>query len=127
METRRLRNMKYFHVHIYFEDKDIQRARDLFEAAKLLDLFETVKFHDRPIGPHPTGMFEMHFKEPCYNQIMDWVAANRGHFTAMIHQDTGDDYIDHTEHIRWLGKQVPLDFSFFELIIARPELRINPI
>lgn len=119
--------MKYFHVHIYFEAKDIALARTLAEAARKLDMFEIVKFHDQPVGPHPASMFEMHFKEPCYRGVLEWVKNNRGPFTAMIHQDTGDDYKDHTDHIQWIGKQLPLDFSFFELIQTRPDLRINPV
>lgn len=117
--------MKCYHVHIYFEGKDKETALALTETAQLLSLFDTVKFHERPIGPHPTGMIELHFKEPFYRKVEEWANINRGAFTVMIHQDTGDDYKDHTEHIQWLGKELPLDFSFFELILTRPEMRIH--
>lgn len=118
--------MKYYHVHIYFEANDLKQACSLFEIAKTVNLFTKVKFHEKPIGPHPTGMVELHFTEPWHATVESWVKANCGTLIAMIHQDTGDDLKDHTEHIQWLDKTLPLDFSFFELIKTRPDLRINP-
>tara|TARA_B110001454_G_C12723340_1_gene436805 strand:+ start:21637 stop:21993 length:357 start_codon:yes stop_codon:yes gene_type:complete len=118
--------MKYFHIHIYFEVNDIGYALELWEKAKLIGLFDVVKFQEKPVGPHPTGMVEMHFKEPRYSLALEWVKIHRGHLTAMIHQDTGDDFKDHTDHIQWMGKELPLDFRFFELILLRPDLKINP-
>jgi aromatic ring-cleaving dioxygenase len=119
--------MKYFHVHVYFETKDKELAQTCFEKALLIDLFDTVKFQEQPIGPHPRGMVEMHFRDPCYDRVIDWVKTNQDGLTTMIHQDTGDDYKDHTEHIQWLGKPLTLNFSFFELIKTRPDLRVNQI
>ncbi|MBL7543270.1 MAG: hypothetical protein JNL11_05610 [Bdellovibrionaceae bacterium] len=119
-------NMKYFHIHVYFEEKDINHAYVLLDKATAIGLFEVVRFQEKPVGPHPTAMVEMHFKESCYSQVLEWIKINRGTLTAMIHQDTGDDFKDHTDNIQWLGEKRPLDFSFFELILKRPELRINP-
>ncbi len=117
--------MKHFHVHIYFEPDTLERARLLAERASLMDLFEFVKLHEQPIGPHPTGMIEAHFNQPSYHSVSDWVKANRGAFSALIHSDTGDDIKDHTDGIAWLGKELPLDFDFFKLIEAHPEFRIH--
>ena len=89
------------------------------------DRFESVKIQEKPVVPHPTGMIEIHFGEPCYNKVIEWLNVNRGVLTAMVHEDTGDDFKDHTDGIRWLGKELPLDFSFFELILERPDLRIH--
>ena len=123
----RIDNMKHFHVHIYFNPADSQLAYAVFKNANLMNLFEFVKFHEQPIGPHPTGMIEMHFNETSYNQVVDWVEVHREIFSVLIHQDTGDDFKDHRESIRWLGTPVVLDFSFFELVQARPHLRIHQI
>jgi aromatic ring-cleaving dioxygenase len=119
--------MKHFHVHIYFEDKDKTFARTLAKNAGSINSIKGVKFHEHPVGPHPTGMIELQFSEPVYNKVVDWVEANRGDLSALIHEDTGDDFRDHTEGARWLGLPLKLDFTFFELIQKRPELRINRI
>jgi aromatic ring-cleaving dioxygenase len=117
--------MKHFHLHIYFEPDKIERARVLAEQGQLVNLFECVKFYDHPVGPHPMGMIEIHFGEGSYAPVLDWIEAQRGEFSVLIHQDTGDDLKDHTDGSRWLGQALSLNFSFFELIQQHPELRIH--
>lgn len=116
---------KRFHAHIYFEPKDLESARSLAEKARVISQFEFVTISELPVGPHPTGMIEIHFSEPSHSLAIDWIKNNRGTFSGLIHQDTGDDLKDHTDNILWLGPKVPLDFSFFELIRRRPDLRIH--
>jgi len=117
--------MKHFHIHIYFEENCLEAARTLSASASQVGLFELVKFHEQPVGPHSTGMIEAHFSEPAYPAVLEWAKANRGLFSVLIHQDTGDDHKDHTDGIHWLGKELPLKFDFFELILERPEFRIH--
>ena len=117
--------MKQFHVHIYFEAKDLEQANKLIGKARTNDLFEATKLHDRPVGPHPTGMIELLFFQSVYNEVVDWVEENRGSLSVLIHQDSGDDFKDHTEDILWLGPKQPLDFSFFELVKIRTDLRVH--
>jgi aromatic ring-cleaving dioxygenase len=120
-----MKGMKRFHIHVYFEPDSLESARVLAERARLTNLFEFVEIHEQPIGPHPTGMIEAHFGDQSYISVLDWVEAHLGVFSALIHQDTGDDFSDHTEGARWLGKELPLNFDFFELIQLRPEFRIH--
>lgn len=117
--------MKRFHVHIYFEPNNLENARFLANRAEQTSLFEFVKLQEEPIGPHPTGMIEGHFNELSYVPVLNWLETNRGPSSVLIHQDTGDDFKDHTTGARWLGKELSLDFNFFELIQARPEFRIH--
>lgn len=117
--------MKRFHLHIYFKPTELEKARVLAGRAQRMHLFDVVKFHEHPIGPHPTGTIEGHFGDAAYSSVLEWVEANRGDFSTLIHQDTGDDFKDHTDGCSWLGQELLLDFSFFQLIQLRPELRIN--
>lgn len=117
--------MNNFHVHIYFEPESLEKARFLAGRARLTNLFEFVKIHEQPLGPHPMGMVECHFCAPSYISVLDWVEGNRGSFSALIHPDTGDDFKDHTDGVQWLGRELPLDFDFFGLIQLRPEFRIH--
>lgn len=118
--------MKYFHAHIYFKAKDIDYARSLANKVRSQDNFEKVEFYEKPIGPHPLGMIEAHFREPCRKTITEWLTQNHGKFSVLIHEDTGDDVKDHTDDIVWLGEELKIDFSFFELIKTHPELRVHP-
>ena len=117
--------MKRFHVHIYFDPATLKTACLLADRTEQTNLFEFVKLHEQPIGPHPTGMIEGHFGELSNIFVLDWLEANRGSFSVLIHQDTGDDFKDHTDGARWLGKEMALDFKFFELIQDHPEFRVH--
>ncbi len=119
--------MNHYHSHIYFKSKDLEPAFIVFEQAQMSGLFQFSKFHEKAIGPHPLGMIELHFNELSYAEVLGWVQSHRGDLSALIHHDTGDDLKDHTEGILWLGANLPLDFSFFELIQTRPELRVHPV
>jgi aromatic ring-cleaving dioxygenase len=33
---------------------------------------------------------------------------NRDGLTALLHPETGDDYVDHIEHAAWFGAMLPL-------------------
>jgi aromatic ring-cleaving dioxygenase len=119
-------NMKHYHAHIYFKPEETTSARRLARRALVTGIAETVKLHERPVGPHPTGMLELHFNEVSYALVTKWIETHCGMYSVLIHQDTGDDVKDHTDGIRWLGQKLPLDFGFFELIQSRPDLRVNP-
>lgn len=115
----------HFHVHIYFTADQLEKAILLAEQARMSKLFKFVKLSEQPIGPHPTGMIETHFSEPLYASVLEWLEKNREEFSALIHEDTGDDIKDHTTGSRWLGAKVPIDFGFFDIVQQRPDLRIH--
>ena len=121
----KLLSMNCFHAHIYFTANDLAYAFDLTKRAQATGLFDYLKLHERAVGPHPTGMLEVHFNDLSYNAAVEWVQTYRKGFSVLLHQDTGDDIKDHTDGIRWLGEKLQLDFNFFELIKARPELRVH--
>ena len=117
--------MMHFHAHIYFNEENRAEARHLAERIKLVDIFQCISLSSKPIGPHPLGMIEAHFNNLSYNLALKWLMNHRGEYSVLIHQDTGDDFKDHTDNILWLGPPLPLNFSFFELIKKNPELQIH--
>ena len=117
--------MNHYHAHIYFEPDELEIARLWSKRAGVLGFFKLISFREYPIGPHPTGMIEAHFSEPDYVQVIEWLKVHHGVFSVLIHQDTGDDFKDHTDGICWLGKELPLKFDFFKLIEIDPDLRIH--
>ena len=118
----------YYHAHIYFHQNEVEFAKSLFRAAK--DNLTSIGvrlggFHEEPIGPHPTGMFELLFNDNLKNQTWDWLDKNRGKLNILIHENTGDDYRDHTDGAAWLGTKQELDFQFFEFIKKHPSFKIH--
>lgn len=118
--------MKHFHAHIYFESDQQPEITKLRLLALSDTLFTLNKLHEKPVGPHPKAMLELHFTDVAYERAMAWLKANCFSFSVLIHQDTGDDFKDHTDDIHWLGEVLPINFSFFELIQSHPELRVHP-
>lgn len=117
--------MKSYHAHVYFHSDELEAARSFRARASSQTQFDFSGIAERPVGPHPLGMVELHFNETQLNWARTWLEQNRKAFSVLIHEDTADDIKDHTENIQWLGAPVKLDFSFFELIKTRPDLVIH--
>ena len=113
--------MKTYHAHIYFDLCDLELAELLFRKASVQkDILKTWKIYDREVGPHPKPMFELHFDETTREAVIAWLKSNIGDWSALVHEDSGDDYRDHTENHEWIGFELPIKFSFFELVKADP-------
>ena len=39
---------------------------------------------------------------------------NRDGLTVLSHPETGDDYVDHTDHAAWFGAVLPLRLEMFK-------------
>ena len=99
-----------FHAHIYFTDETRASALALRER-----LLNTTEFcvdvrptRDRPIGPHPQPMFNVHVDDGNFAAFVHWLMRNHGPHPVLIHPVTGDDLRDHTHHAMWLGPALPL-------------------
>lgn len=91
------------------------------------------KVWDKPLGPHPTAMFEVNLFNPgmCsrptfwrnqaehwqiqaqFGAFIGWLVINRGPLSALVHPNTGDDYRDHIERAFWLGTKWPVNTRLF--------------
>jgi aromatic ring-cleaving dioxygenase len=118
--------MSSFHVHIYFLSNEIDSAQELFDSARVELSPEFFKLHKHPIGPHPSGMIELHFGDADLGQVRDWIRENRRSHSVLLHKDTGDDFRDHTDNAEWFGSAVSISFDFFKLVQAHPEFRVHP-
>ena len=128
-----------FDIHVYFlqtDDYEVTFARELHErirreckapsthacpfppSSNLTDSslpFSAVPelriypLFERPIGPHPQGMFEVNVFTPHqFGAFVSWLVINRGPLSALVHPNTGDDVRDHTQRATWMGREVPL-------------------
>ncbi|KAL2642108.1 hypothetical protein R1flu_009695 [Riccia fluitans] len=105
--------IRSYDVHIYFFQKDDasrETARCLREECieKFPDL-NIYHFWEEPIGPHPTGMFEVDLNTPDqFTRFVPWIQVNRRMLSVLVHPNTGYPLLDHTVHAIWIGEKVPL-------------------
>lgn len=100
-----------YHAHIYYAPETRDRAARLREA--LGARFDVVlgRWHDVPIGPHPTSMYQVAFAVSQFDRIVPYLMLNRDGLDVLVHPETGDDLIDHRDYAVWLGEKIPLKFE----------------
>ncbi|TFY77176.1 hypothetical protein EWM64_g6838 [Hericium alpestre] len=98
-----------FDFHVYYRQEDEsekQFARELHEKVRQeFPELRVYKFWEKPVGLHPTAMFEINtFSLHETGALFSWLAVNRGPCSVLIHPNTDDPYKDHTELYTWMGK-----------------------
>lgn len=90
------------------------------------------RFWEKPVGPHPTAMFEVNTFNPHQTgTLFSWLAVHRGpcscasfiriacvrladiyrsasSVSVLVHPNTNDEYLDHTELVTWMGRPWPI-------------------
>lgn len=109
--TSRIRD---FHVHLYFDEAELERARVL--AAEIQRRFEAAvgHFHTGPVGPHPRGSVQLTVAPDRFGELAAWLPVHRAGLTVFAHPSTGDDRSDHVDHVIWFGPSEPLNTEMFE-------------
>jgi len=100
-----------FHAHVYYDAGTKERAAALRTQMEGRFDIEMGRWHDIPIGPHPTGSYQIAFAPALFGEIVPYLALYRDGLTVFVHPDTGNDVPDHTDHAIWLGEQHELDLS----------------
>jgi aromatic ring-cleaving dioxygenase len=103
-----------YHAHVYFDASTLEQARKLTEEAGRRFDVELGRLHEKPVGPHPNWSRQIAFDASTYRELLDWLDANRGGLTVLVHGLTGDDLADHTDHACWLGEPANLDLRLFK-------------
>jgi aromatic ring-cleaving dioxygenase len=104
-----------YHAHIYYEPD----TRSVAEAlrAQMEVLFPHCRYgrwHDRPVGPHPSAMFQVAFDTNLFATLVPWLMLNHGPLTVFLHPETGDELTDHAERAIWIGRQQALKLDQFK-------------
>ncbi len=100
-----------YHAHVYYDPADADsRAR----AALLREWVETRfpvrmgRWHDAPVGPHPTAMYQIAFQPEVFATLAPFIMLNRMGLTVLLHPESGRPRDDHTLHAVWMGEVLPL-------------------
>jgi aromatic ring-cleaving dioxygenase len=97
-----------YHAHIYYDAATRAVAEGLREAIGRQFTVRLGRWHDAPVGPHPTSMYQVAFAVDQLPHLLPWLMLNRGGLSVLVHPLTGDDYEDHARFPLWLGSPLPL-------------------
>lgn len=102
-----------YHVHIYFDGNTMEQARELIHQAGNQFKVNVGRMHEQPIGPHPVGSCQLSFAADQFGELIPWLAKHRQGLNVLVHPESDDDWLDHTEYAMWLGEPLTLDTSLF--------------
>jgi DOPA 4,5-dioxygenase len=100
-----------YHAHVYFDGASVEQARALRERISEGFDYAVGRFHEKKVGPHPRWSFQIAFEADEFGTIVPWLALNRKGLTVFVHGLSGQDIVDHTELVMWLGDSVALDLN----------------
>jgi DOPA 4,5-dioxygenase len=108
--------IREYHAHIYYDPtKTRDRAARLRErVAATFPAAILGRWHDAPVGPHPQSMYQIAFPREMLAAFVPWLMLNRDGLTVLLHPETGEDYVDHTDHAVWYGAMLPLRLEMFK-------------
>jgi DOPA 4,5-dioxygenase len=107
-----LSRISSFHAHIYYDPaKTRAKAELLRERVAERFLVRNGSWHDAPVGPHPSAMFQISFATDIFPIIVPWLMLNRLGLTVLVHPNTDRPRDDHLQHALWMGSVLPLDAS----------------
>lgn len=107
-----LSRISSFHAHIYYDPASTRHnAERLRERVAERFLVRNGSWHDAPVGPHPSAMFQISFAKEVFPKIVPWLMLNRLGLTILVHPNTDRPRDDHLNHALWMGNVLQLDAS----------------
>lgn len=106
--------VKGYHAHFYYDANEVDAVNKICMAAQTQLGVHMGRPHTGPVGPHPRGNCQLSFSADMLNDVLPWLMKNRDGYTVFMHGLSGDDYVDHTQLIFWLGDSETLDLSIFK-------------
>jgi aromatic ring-cleaving dioxygenase len=100
-----------YHAHIYYDPATRDIAARVREGLGARFEVRLGRWHDKPIGPHPISMYQVAFAVAEFPHVVPWLMVHREGLDVLVHPETGDDVIDHTDHAMWLGTKLDLNID----------------
>lgn len=115
MQASDIPTIRDWHAHVYFDADSRDAAWALREtiATALAGLVEIGRFHEKPVGPHPMGSYQLAIAAAAFTPVIAWLALHHGALDVFIHPNTGDDLRDHRDRALWIGRSYALNLSLF--------------
>lgn len=100
-----------YHAHVYYDARTKPLAAQLRDALGAGFEVELGRWHDQPIGPHPSASYQIAFRPALFGSLVPWLALNRQGLTVFVHPETGQARDDHDAHAIWLGESRQLNLA----------------
>jgi aromatic ring-cleaving dioxygenase len=100
--------IRSYHAHVYYNAATRPAAERLRQAIGGSFDVQLGRWHDEPVGPHPTSMYQVAFAVAEFPRLVPWLMLNRGPLTVLVHPQAEIAYDDHTAHAMWLGRPLRL-------------------
>ena len=102
-----------YHAHIYFPLGETSEVEALVEKIRANFDFKIGTIHNRPVGPHPIGSCQVLVSQKDFASFIPWLSKHRGELDIFVHPCSGNDLLDHTDYVMWLGKSYKLNIEMF--------------
>ena len=107
-------NILNYHFHLYYDETTLEVAKDVAKKLHHLHGVQYHTFHEKEVGPHPMWSVQISVSIEKFADSFNWLVINHQGLTVFCHPDTGNDYLDHTEHAFWIGESKPLKIDIFK-------------
>lgn len=97
-----------YHMHIYYGPDNKDRAALLRSWVEDRFQVRMGRWHDVPVGPHPTAMYQIQFTPDLFPSLVPFVMMNRMGLTVLLHPESGRPRDDHTFNATWMGSVLTL-------------------
>ncbi|WP_428483973.1 DOPA 4,5-dioxygenase family protein [Rhodopila sp.] len=100
-----------YHIHVYYDPASRRQAEVLREWVQTRFAVRMGRWHDVPVGPHPTAMYQIAFPVDLFPTLVPFVMMNRLGLTVLLHPQSGRPRDDHTINATWMGAVLPLNIG----------------
>jgi len=97
-----------YHIHVYYDPAHREPAAQLRAWVEERFAVRMGRWHDVPVGPHPTAMYQILFAPEVFPALVPFVMMNRMGLTVLLHPESGRPRDDHTVNATWMGAVIPL-------------------
>jgi DOPA 4,5-dioxygenase len=97
-----------YHIHVYYDPATRDKAALLRDWVEARFPVRMGRWHDNPVGPHPSSMYQIAFKPEVFPALAPFVMLNRMGLTVLLHPESGRPRDDHTLHATWMGEVLEL-------------------
>jgi aromatic ring-cleaving dioxygenase len=105
--------IKHYHFHLYYELENLSLAADIRKEVNQAFDLEVGRLWEKPVGPHPVCSCQVTVPVDKFEEVTAWFLKNRKGIDLFIHPVSGDDILDHSDSIMWIGKSYKLNTDFF--------------
>ena len=109
-----------YHIHVYYDPATRDKAALLRDWVEARFPVRMGRWHDVPVGPHPTSMYQIAFKPEVFPTLAPFIMLNRMGLTVLLHPESGRPRDDHTLHATWMGEVLPLKTEILPETDAAP-------